>query len=385
LCEGGDGGIPKSATGYPDFPTAYLEKLAQEAGATFSLGLKRIAEEEHRRWQDERHKIQEEREQLSRQIKAFENARLRGDLGFEANVIRQAPLPPPPKATMPILEGSQSESPKYHIPRSAYSPPASPQALPPIENQRIDMNSDELRLNVRGRSIPINRSVLIQCKESKLAEDFARLESLRKDAFGEIPIEFPPDIFEPLVDHLKKRFTDSETSPPPPLSNPTLDDDFIDMLRYYGMLEWVYRQSPVKFQLRIGQYDYAVLPPQPPDMGQDLYEMREQTITVPRGWKILDTSDDGFEKAISKMTSKSWGTTSLLASDEDYGFAGYRTPLSRTGMAGSRVNPDEVTTAWFDTISRDRRQLRFASGSYRLVIRSRASPKAASGRVAAQK
>lgn len=233
-------------------------------------------------------------------------------------------------------------------------------------------DSDELRLNLRGRCITIPRLVLTQCKESKLAEDFSSLELLQKDAFGEIPLDFSPDIFEHLVDHLKRRFTEPSTLPPPPLSNPTLDDEFVDLLRYYGMLEWVHRQSPVKFQLRIGQYDYSVLPPQPPDMGQDLHEMRGHTITIPRGWKILGTSDDGFEKAISKLTAKGWGTSLLLASDEDYGFAGYRTPLSRSGLAGSRLNPEEVTANWFDTVSEDRRSLKFASGSYRLVVRSRA-------------
>merc|ERR1719269_144756 len=59
------------------------------------------------------------------------------------------------------------------------------------------------------------------------------------------------------------------------------------MLRYYGVLDWVYGQRPVNFQVRVGCYDYSVLPPQPPDMGQALNEMRNFAVTVPRGWQVL--------------------------------------------------------------------------------------------------
>lgn len=348
--------VPASIDGL-DAAAAYLDILARKAGAAFAAGLQQIVEEERHRLKEERLRLQEEWQQLELQRLILEE-------GKPFDTTRR----------------------DHEAPQAAVEPASSPPSVAEVEEH----DSDMVRLNIGGQAqIEVSREALTQCRGSRLSSDFSRPEQLQKDENGHIIVEFSPEVFMPLVEHLclrqtmeafQKQHVHSSSqvpvrtpAPPAPLSDPILDDQFVDMLRYYGVLDWVYGQRPVNFQVRVGSYDYSVLPPQPPDMGQALNEMRNFAVTVPRGWQVLNTSDDGFDRIIWELTKKCWGTSTLIARDGFGDYAGFRTPLAQRGNAASRLEHGESPARWFDDVSHAGTQLRFANVqvSCRLVIRSR--------------
>jgi len=249
--------------------------------------------------------------------------------------------------------------------------------------------SDMMHLNVGGQEkIRISRSALTQCEGSRMASDFSRSgeKSMPKDEDGRIFVSFSPTIFIPLVEHLRTRHIEAvqaqptrgqasarQSPPPPPFANPRLEDEYVDMLRYYGVLDWVYRQRSVEFQVRIDDYDYSVLPAQPPDMGQVLNEMRDFTVTVPRGWQVLTDADENFDQVIWELTKRCWGTSVLITKQALGNYEGYHTQLSQTGIAGSKVAHGEAPARWFQSVTDAGRKLKFGNASCRVVIFSRAT------------
>lgn len=338
----------------PVLTMAALEDLAIEAGGQFAAGLKRFALQEKERLEAERLKLEtavaqleEARRQVEEQRQQLEEERQQLD-GENASRSRQASV---------SWQDDVDRECEFVVPE-----PPSPQT-----------SEDVVHLNVGGEvRLSVLRATLTQCEGSKLAEAFnGRGAALPQDVDGNAFVNFAPQIFVPLVDHLRIRYTQGPgIAPPAALPDPTLDENFVAMCRHFGILDWVYQQQPVEFQVTIGEYNYSVLPPQPPTMGQSLSEMRGLTVTVPRGWQVLSAGADNFDRAILELTRQGWGAAELVvAKAHGIGYWGYRTRLSQRGMYGSKV---EEHFPWFDSISEGGRKVRFASAGYRLVIVSSA-------------
>lgn len=216
------------------------------------------------------------------------------------------------------------------------------------EKQRFASGSSEasdiVELNVGGKeTVSVSRAALTQCKGSFMATGFSgRWDSeLPKDSAGRIFIDFPPELFMPLVNHLRvRRIEETPTPPPAPLADPVADELFVEMLQHFGILDWLYRQRAVDegCQVRIGEYCYAVLPPQRPATGSALTEMRGAKVVVPRGWQVLSSNHEGFEDAIRELTRHSWGCGVLLVQDpsggseEGPGYGGNKNPAASPSL-----------------------------------------------------
>lgn len=329
---------------------AVLEDMAIELGGQFAAALKRFAEQEKKRldaerlkWEAAQTQLEEARQQLEEDRRLFQEA-TRAQEAMQASAA----------AASRSLEAIQAEY---------------------LAEGLQDGSDDIVVLNVGGQEkLSVTRGALTQCPGSALADAFnGRRPTLPKDTEGSTFIDFAPQIFLPLVEHLRLRYVQVPGStvlpPPAPLPDAVLDEQFVAMLHHFGVLDWVYRQRPVEFQVTIGDYHYSVLPPQPPTMAQTLSDMRGLTVTVPRGWEVLDSGVEGFENIIWEMTSNSWGCADLIvAQGRGFGHVGYRTRLDPGGSVGSKV---EEFFPWFETSADGGRQLKFTSDSYRLIIRSR--------------
>lgn len=248
-----------------------LCRLAWDAGGVFAATLESYARQEMARWRTEFDKLEKVADQLREAKRLLEEERR----VFEEEKLRFGPL-------------------------------------------KSDGGSDVVDLNVGGKeTVTVSRAALTQCKGSFLAAGFSgRWDSeLPKDAQGRIFIDFPPEIFMPLVNHLRlRRIEDAPTPPPPPLGDPATDELFLEMLQHFGILDWLYRQRGVDegCQVRVGEYSYSVLPPQRPATGSALTEMRGAKVVVPRGWSVLSSEHEGFEDVIRELTRHSWGCGVLL-------------------------------------------------------------------------
>lgn len=309
-----------------------LLTLAQTAGAAFVESLKDFAEQEQTRWVEERRKLEELRVRLQRKADKLTEDCQR----FEEERLRYGP-------------GSACDD-------------------------------DVVALNVGGEArVSVTRSTLTQCQGSMLAAAFSGRWDLRKDDNGEIFIDCSPKLFLPLVEHLRQRAKEKPDKPPalppPCFEDPVADEQFVDMLRYYGVLDWVYRQRPVEIQVEKGDYCYSVLPPVPQDTNKALIEMRGMHVVIPRGWYVLGVADANFDEALKELTRHPFGCGVFVMHDKPGGesnytssssrYCGYRTCLSTSGDAGSKF---ETPPRWFEWVSGDGREMRFAGSSYRLVI-----------------
>jgi len=314
-----------------------LETLAAKAGAAFEAALARFAKQEQQRWVEERDRLQEHASQLR---------------AMERKI--------------------QEERDRFEEEKRRFCKPGGTET------------SEMVTLNVGGEAnVAVTRSTLTQCEDSMLAAAFSgRWEELPQDSGGRVYVDFAPILFLPLLEHLKARRREEPggaiVQPPASFEDPLRDEQFIDMLRHYRMLDWVYRQAPVEHQLTIGDFQYSVLPPQSPDTSTALTDMRGVEVTVPRGWQVLQHSAMYFELVIRELTKHGWGAGLLLVrcDDTDDGFDGYRTRLSTSGAAGSRFTDPPK---WFQVVNGRGRTFKFAGSSYRLVIRSQAKQAVSSG------
>jgi len=269
----------------PPLTGGALEALAAEAGAAFSAALTRLAKQEHQRCAEERKRLEDR------------SAQLRS-----------------------IGQKLQEERERFEEERKRYAKPHGTE------------RSDVVRLNVGGQAaISVSRATLTQCEDSMLASCFnGTWEELPKDEEGQVFIDYSPALFIPLVEHLRLRRREEagqvHALSPPVFEDPARDEHFLDMLRHYRMLDWVYRQPPVKHKVIIGDFVYSVLPPVSPDFADLLSDERGADVTVPRGWQPLQSSAMYFELIIRELTSHGWGAGSLLVKDEKseeigFGFA----------------------------------------------------------------
>jgi len=248
-------------------------------------------------------------------------------------------------------------------------------------------DNDMVSLNLGGEAnITVLRSTLTQCEDSMLAAAFSGRWTLPKDEKGMIFIDFEPAIFTPLVQHMRMRRIEDPCNPTPPPSfvdgaagaacaTPCADLEarFHRMLRYYGLEEWVYRDclpEPLQHQMRIGSHWYAVLPPQSPDETIAFGDMSCQTVSIPRGWEVLQTDSPAFDDIIRELANHSWGALRLCCQNPGgAGFSSYLTRLHGGGTAGTRWSGDARMLQAVGAA--DGQQFRFASAcSARLVLRA---------------
>lgn len=234
--------------------------------------------------------------------------------------------------------------------------------------------SDMVSLNLGGEAkITVLRSTLTQCEDSMLAAAFSGRWDMPKDDAGSVFIDFEPEIFMPLVHYLRMRRIEGpqDRAVPPSLGDAELEARFHRMLRFYGLQEWVYRDSQLdvlQHQVGIGDDFYSVLPPKEPEETVAFGDMSCQTVTVPHGWEVLQTDVEGFEAIIRNLANHGWGALRLCCQNPTGNFSSYLTRLHGGGTAGTRWSGDARLVQ--PVGARESRQFRFSSAcSARLVIR----------------
>eukprot|EP00418_Pyrodinium_bahamense_P074867 CAMPEP_0179080932 /NCGR_PEP_ID=MMETSP0796-20121207/36405_1 /TAXON_ID=73915 /ORGANISM="Pyrodinium bahamense, Strain pbaha01" /LENGTH=415 /DNA_ID=CAMNT_0020778299 /DNA_START=6 /DNA_END=1254 /DNA_ORIENTATION=- len=116
--------------------------------------------------------------------------------------------------------------------------------------------ADVLDLNVGGQAFcTVKRSTLCLVENSALNSMFSgRWEgSLERDSAGRIFVDFPPEIFMPLVDYLRQKSIEDPADPvePPDVPAERLPP-FKRMLTYYGLVDTIWPRPEGKWQLAWG-------------------------------------------------------------------------------------------------------------------------------------
>ncbi|KAL7522894.1 hypothetical protein ACHAWX_007775 [Stephanocyclus meneghinianus] len=107
-------------------------------------------------------------------------------------------------------------------------------------------NSDVLELNVGGTITTVLRRTLTSVEGSMLASRFSGRwdDTLEKDKNGNFFIDQPIHLFQPMIDYLRAR--NSETPLGPPVTSPdefeneTQRRNFVRMVEYFGMTPGIY-------------------------------------------------------------------------------------------------------------------------------------------------
>ncbi|KAL3775086.1 hypothetical protein ACHAWO_000766, partial [Cyclotella atomus] len=106
-------------------------------------------------------------------------------------------------------------------------------------------HSDVLQLNVGGTFTAVLRRTLTSVEGSMLASRFSGRwdESLEKDADGNFFIDQPIHLFQPMMDYLRARNSETPLGPPvtsPEFENETQRRNFVRMVEYFGMTPGIY-------------------------------------------------------------------------------------------------------------------------------------------------
>jgi len=119
--------------------------------------------------------------------------------------------------------------------------------------------SDVLHLNVGGTLTAVLRRTLTSIEGSMLASRFSGRwdDSLEKDRDGNFFIDQPIELFQPMIDYLRARA--SETALAPPVTSPEFDNvrrlkDFVRMVEYFGMTPGIY---PTELEMCRGEVSTA--------------------------------------------------------------------------------------------------------------------------------
>ena len=116
-------------------------------------------------------------------------------------------------------------------------------------NEQEGKPTDILTLNVGGQvNLQVLRRTLCAVPESMMASKFSGRwdDQIERDKDGNIFVDYPPEIFQPLIALLRARVWESK--PEFQLPAPTVKDfggdarlfrSFISMLEYYGLFEQV--------------------------------------------------------------------------------------------------------------------------------------------------
>eukprot|EP00931_Biecheleriopsis_adriatica_P122540 TRINITY_DN97539_c0_g1_i1.p1 TRINITY_DN97539_c0_g1~~TRINITY_DN97539_c0_g1_i1.p1 ORF type:complete len:416 (-),score=79.22 TRINITY_DN97539_c0_g1_i1:53-1240(-) len=125
--------------------------------------------------------------------------------------------------------------------------------------QGIRAPTDVLDLNIGGQvTCSVRRATLTIEDRSALSSFFSGRwdESLDRDSAGRIFIDFPPELFMPLVDFLRQKSIEDPADPvaPPKVSSENTND-FKRMLTYYGILDFVWPRPEGRWQAAWGSID----------------------------------------------------------------------------------------------------------------------------------
>lgn len=210
----------------------------------------------------------------------------------------------------------------------------------------VDRSSgDVVSLNVGGEAIAaVARSVLLQVKGSMLADRFRASMDLGRDSDGNIFVDFQPDIFLPMLEHLRRRFAESPGSL---ASTPDVPDDanilrrFRDMLRYYGVRDWVYRAMPLSPELctQVGISKFSCLPPEyavfgGASQGEALANTSAGTVALPTGWDMVSTTSEDFENVVTQCLIRFRKASRLVVLRAGGGFDAYHV----AGLSGASAS-----------------------------------------------
>merc|ERR1711972_307836 len=136
-----------------------------------------------------------------------------------------------------------------------------------------------------------------------------------------------------------------------------------------------------QYQVHIHDHIYAVLPPQSPDETVAFGDMSCQTVTIPRGWEVLQTDVTSFDEIIRDLANHGWGALRLCCQNPGGSFSSYLTRLHGGGTAGTCWSGDARLLQPSHAQNPERLMFRFSSAcSARLVIRVRDRPLGSSGR-----
>lgn len=118
-----------------------------------------------------------------------------------------------------------------------------------------DLN-EVLHLNVGGEvRCSVKRSTLCLVENSLLGRMFSGRwdESLVRDAEGRLHIDFPPDLFMPLIDYFRQKMIEDPAEPVPPPEVPQeRHAAFRRMVKYYGLLETLWPSPEVHWEVAWG-------------------------------------------------------------------------------------------------------------------------------------
>lgn len=245
------------------------------------------------------------------------------------------------------------------------------------ERARLDMDrrlwgGDTVHFNVSGAAqISALRSTVALCEESMLAASLSGRWPVPRDDEGRVFINFSPQLFLPLVEHMQLRSVEDPEEPaaPPEFESDEVQARFEQMLRYLGMLEWVYRPELIEESVVVGKHCYATLPPQAPEETTVGRDMQDLALEVPRGWEVLSTSNHDFDQVIGELTLHCWGTQVLCVLNDRGSFDGYRTSLRTVGGPPGSVFQADID--WLQAVEGPRQRFRFRGLSGRLVVRAR--------------
>lgn len=116
--------------------------------------------------------------------------------------------------------------------------------------------SDVLDLNVGGQTFcSVRRATLCLVENSALGSMFSgRWEtSMERDTAGRVFVDFPPEIFMPLVDYLRQKSIEDPSDPvAPPDMSPERLPAFKRMLTYYGLLDTIWPRPEGKWETAWG-------------------------------------------------------------------------------------------------------------------------------------
>eukprot|EP01082_Thalassiosira_pseudonana_P013758 g12475.t1 g12475 contig6:1989454-1990695(+) len=148
--------------------------------------------------------------------------------------------------------------------------------------------SDVLHLNVGGTCIAVLRRTLTSVEGSMLASRFSGRwdDSLERDKNGNLFIDQPINLFEPMINYLRAKA--NETPLGPPVKSPHLKEyearmNFYRMVEFYGMSLGIY---PCNIELYRGDVGCA-----------DISDYPDCSVTA-RDWSTFTLQTQGHEREI---------------------------------------------------------------------------------------
>mmetsp|Transcript_40546 Transcript_40546/g.71314 ORF Transcript_40546/g.71314 Transcript_40546/m.71314 type:complete len:394 (-) Transcript_40546:117-1298(-) len=372
------------------------EALVSDAARTFSEGLKGLTaravaevDVERQRLVDEAHKLSEGKASLEAERRRLEE--LRGRLDEEYRHLERG---------FSRLAQERAEFESGKATKSTGTPSFGAAQSPSVLSRRETLDARDGGVSPSGleswatapcfrgfqKDIQSNvascssssEGVLSRCTDEVLAAAFSSRSPALADfpetyqglssatVCGRILVDFRPALLTPALE----KFMDSEDVPVV-ANGAELERRFLDLLAQHGAQGWVYHETCEELvdSLVIRGRRYAVLPSAGPEEASVLLDMYDSIVSVPPGWEVLSTAQDGFQDIIQELAKNGWGTSLLCVKNAEGGFSSYRTALYTHGAAaGTRVSADSSV---LQVVDNQGTQYKFSKGmvlSGRLVI-----------------